>query len=611
MTLTPRRLDTLWARAQASAREDYVDTWRYGNYNVTDIAAEAEASLRIPDLTGEELEWWRIHERINRRGVHIDRAGVENCIAIVEQAFAKYNTELQTLTGIDAASKVAQLQDWLHGRGVHLDSLDEEHVTAALKYPVLAPDVRRVLEIRALVGSASIKKLYAIRHRLSDDDRLRDLYIYHGARTGRSTGEGPQPTNVPRAGPDLIHCQCGQHYGAHRNDCPFCLLPRGELRPVEWTPEMAEQALEQAKHRSLEWFEHVYGEALSTIAGCLRALFDSAPGHDLLSTDYNSIEAVGLAMLAGERWRIKVFQTHGKIYEASASTMYGVPLEEILNPPGGGKHPLRQKGKIGELAFGYQGWLGAAKAFEMPGADDEIKADILRWRAASPAVEWSWGGQQIRKAKSILVNAAAPEYDGASDPGLVWILNSPREQGWDTYYFGVEGMAVLAVLEPGQWHEVCRMDGSEMGVGFYYDAETARLYCRLLSGRLLTYHNIVLSQSDRGGYAISYEGWNTNPKNGPIGWIRMDTWGGRLVENINQAQCRDILRAACLLLEQYDYPVVLHVYDEIVSEVPEGVGSIEEFEHIVTALVIAALSWATDWPIRAPGGYRKKRYRKA
>lgn len=185
-----RSLISATTKAHAAALEDYNDTQRYGDYNETDIAAEAEISSRVPDLEGEELLWWQCHERINQRGVHIDRAGVEDCIAVIEQAFAQYHGELNEITGIDSASKVQQLLGWLHGQGAHLDSLDEEAVEAALKRTDWPPAVRRVLEIRAAVGSASVKKLYAIRNRLSADDRLRDLYIYYGARTGRCVAAG-------------------------------------------------------------------------------------------------------------------------------------------------------------------------------------------------------------------------------------------------------------------------------------------------------------------------------------------------------------------------------------------------------------------------------------
>lgn len=613
--MSDRKLAGVQTRARARVIEDHADTLAYGRYNVTDIVSEAEASSRMPDLEGDELRFWQVHESINRRGVHIDRVGVENCIAVVHQVFAKYNTELVQLTGIDAASKVAQLQGWLRARGVHLEKLDEEHVEEALTWPGLPPECRRVLEIRAAAGSASIKKLFAMRNRLSSDDRLRDLYIFCGARTGRSTGEGPQPTNLPKAGPNTIRCTCKRHYGPHLMHCPWCSTAKpADAREVEWNPSVAEDALTVIAHRRLDLVEAAFGNAFLTLAGCLRGLFVAAPGHDLISTDYSSIEAIGLAMMAGEEWRIEVFRTHGKIYEVSASQMFKVPFEEFEahKKSTGQHHPLRQKGKIGELGFGFQGWVDAARAFGMPGTDEEIQADILAWRAASPAVEWFWGGQEKRKATAALNNATAATYRGAVDDRLLWLVDHTREGKWDrtSFLFGVEGMAVLALQQHNEWHEVTRLNGTASGIAFRYDTSIDVLYCRLLSGRRLQYHQPRLRPSDRGGQAISYWGWNSNPKNGPYGWICMDIWGGRFVENIDQAACRDILRACLIECEDRGYPVVLHTYDEPVSEISEGVGSIEEYERICTEAVIARCPWAHDWPIKAPGGYRAKRYRK-
>jgi hypothetical protein len=217
---------------------------------------------------------------------------------------------------------------------------------------------------------------------------------------------------------------------------------------------------------------------------------------------------------------------------------------------------------------GYQGWVGSWKAF---GADEflseaEMKEAILAWRAASPAIVELWGGQ---------------------------------ERNWQPEYYGVEGAFVQAILYSGL---ECRTHG--MSFQMRGDA----LFLRLLSGRELTYHRPRLAPSTRrpGTYSISYEGWNSNPKNGPQGWQRMETWGGRLVENINQAQCRDIQWHGVQALERAGYPIVLHVYDEDVAEVPEGFGSVEEFERIMGDLP----EWCADWPIKAAGGWRGKRYRK-
>jgi DNA polymerase len=201
--------------------DDPEDAARLVRYNTQDIAAEAAASRRCPDLTGVDLEYWLADQAINTRGVAIDLEGVHNCITIVEQAHAKYNAELLALTGIDAASKVQQLQGWLHSQGVHLDSLDEEAVDAALKQD-LAPTVRRVLQIRQAIGSAAVKKLYAMSNQVAADGRLHDLFSFHAARTGRATGNGPQPTNLPNSGPELWLCDCGQYFGLHLRACPWC-----------------------------------------------------------------------------------------------------------------------------------------------------------------------------------------------------------------------------------------------------------------------------------------------------------------------------------------------------------------------------------------------------
>jgi DNA polymerase len=305
-------------------------------------------------------------------------------------------------------------------------------------------------------------------------------------------------------------------------------------------------------------------------------MFVAAPGHDLIASDYSAIEAVVLAELAGEKWRQEVFRTHGKIYEMSASKISGVPFEEMMEhrKRTGQHHPLRKTiGKVAELASGYQGWVGAWKAF---GADEfmseeEMKTAILKWRAESPNIVEFWGGQTRR----LPFGGSVQEY------------------------YGIEGAAISAVLVSGQ-------EFSHRGVTYFCQGDV--LYCRLLSGRYLTYHRPRLEPSQKrfGEHSLSYEGWNTNPKNGPIGWIRMQTWGGRLVENLVQATARDIQREALVRQERAGYKIVLHVYDENVAEVPEGWGSVEEFEMIMSTMP----AWAADWPVRAAGGWRGKRYRK-
>lgn len=554
----------------------------------------------------------------------------------------------------------------------------------------------------------------------------RNRFMVSGRIVHNCTGDGPQPTNFPKAGPNVWKCKCGRHYGESRPGCPWCGAgPEGRVdhkgglatSPSEWSPEAMNDAITVMRTGDLNTLELFFGEALLTIAGCLRGTFIAAPGHDLVSSDWTAIEAVVLACLAGEQWRIDLFREGGKIYEASGAKVGGVEYESLLEHKKrtGQHHPLRQVGKtcltadtrvitdhgpkaiidvttddrvwdgyewvehdgliaqgtkrvirldgVGitpdhvlfstggrvtaeaaatddfvwddcyelaaqyapptdacahggrlvkplpldvqpvydlvnagprhrftiltehgylivsncELALGYQGWVGAWRAFDPNGVqtDDELKKIILAWRDASPAVVEFWGGQS-------------------------------RKRGYETVeeYFGVEGAFVQAILNPGVEFD-CR--------GFKFRKEGRAVYVTLLSGRRLAYHDAQLHPSDRPGtrYAISYWGWNTNPKNGPRGWIQIRTWAGRLVENLVQAVANDILRFTSVNLERAGYAITLHVYDELVCEVPQGQGSVEELEAWMRYLP----PWAVcedgqRWPVGAAGGWRADRYRK-
>lgn len=564
------------ARLRIRPEEDIEDGEKLYAYNDQDIVAEAEASSVIPDLPQSELDFWLCDQAINYRGVQMDVAGIHDCIAIVNAAHERYNAELHALTGgaVARASELAKLQTWLHAQGVHLETLDEDAIDAAIKRGGLPPHAQRALQIRSAIGSAAVKKIFAMANQVTTAGRLHDLFSYHAAATGRATGNGPQPQNLPNSGPDVLLCGCGRHHGKRSTACPWCAcpVPPGK-KTIEWSAPAVLDALVVIATRSLDCVEYYFGDAVATVSGCLRGLFTAADGHDLICSDYSAIEAVGLAMVAGESWREDVFRTHGKIYETSASKITGIPFEDFAKHKAetGQHHPMRKKvGKVAELASGYQGWVGAWKAFGADEffTDDEIKENILAWRAASPAIVELWGGQS---------------------------RGSWRDKRVE--YYGVEGMATCAVANPGTEYEY-------RGLVFVMRGDA--LYVRLYSGRYLTYHRPRLSPSQRGGMSLSYERWNTNPKNGAPGWIRVDTWGGRLVENIIQAVCRDILAFAIVNLERAGYRVVLHVHDEIVCEVPKGWGSVEEFERIMGTMP----EWAANWPIRAAGGWRGPRYRK-
>lgn len=568
----PTKKDLSLRRTPASDPEDFK---ALGAYCVQDIKAEAAVSHMTPDLLPEELKLWLLDQRINTRGVYIDPKGLADCISIVKQAKDQYTAELTALVGIPdiTVDKHAQLRDWAECRGFTTPSIDKDHVAAALKRTDLPPDVYRMLELRATLGSASVKKTAAIERTVSADGRLRNLFVFHGARqTGRFAGMGAQPQNLTAGGPDACKCDgCGAIRWGKLPMCPRCYSTASH--PVDWGIGAVEVALEAIATRSLPVVESLWGDATAVVAGCLRGLFSAAPGHDLICSDYSAIEAVVLAELAGETWRQEVFRTHGKIYEMSAAKISGLTFEQIMEPTGydmsgpnwwlepmpGKHHPLRKMGKVAELASGYQGSEGAWLQFDADKYMDrsEILPNVKTWRRDSRRIVKFW--------------------------------------------YGLEDAARSAIQDPG------RAYGYR---GIRYKVTGDVLYCCLLSGRTLTYHRPRLHPDvtpwGKEVYKITFEGWNSDSTKGPVGWMRRDTYGGKLCENVVQATARDILAYAMLNLDKAGYPVVLHVHDEIVSEVKAGVGSVAQFETIMAALP----PWCADWPIKAAGGWRGKRYRK-
>lgn len=575
----PRKPTKTDPRLRIRPEDDPADAERLYGYCDVDVQSEELASAAMLPMTPAEVEFWQCDQEINWRGVGVDVEGVRACIVILEQVFEKYTGEYAALTGGLAPTQLEATKGWLLAHGVAMASMGEEALDAALATDTLPADVRRVLEIRQLTGSASVKKLYAMERMATPEGRLCNLYAHHGARTGRPIGQDVQPTNMPKAGPRVRQCAgCGHWAGSTLTLCPWCGVPRPpSQRPAEWTADAVEDVLEIMRSGSVDMVEMFYGDALLAISGCIRSLFIAAEGHDLIASDYSAIEAVTLAALAGEEWRMETFRAGIDIYLAGAAKITGRPVDFYLDykRDNGVHHPDRQKiGKVSELACGYQGWIGAYRAFGAEGTDDEIKAQILAWRAASPAIVEFWGGQ------------------GRGFPG-----------SWDyrPELYGIEGAFISAVQNPGlvTWAR---------SLSFRYDADGDYLHMTLPSGRYLTYHTprLVPSQKRAGELSITYMTWNSNPKYGAQGWICMSTWGGRLAENANQAVAHDIQRYGILALRAAGYPTVLHVYDEDVVEVPAGWGSVEEVEEIMGRMP----PWAEGWPIRASGGYRARRYRK-
>lgn len=564
----------------------------YKKYNLRDIVAESEVSIRSPDLSPFELEVWLCDQRINDRGIQVDVEAVENCLAIVEQAYAKYGAEIRAITGGIEPTELKQLQGWLTGQAVHMAGMTEEDVAAMLQrlgdfaqenagnLHEFAP-AYRVLELRQMLGSASVKKLYALRASVDKHGRVHDLYMYHAARTGRVIGIGVQPTNLYK----------GTWNNVKDIDAALAVIASRNLDLVEYTyagPHVA------PKDRL---------GALDVVNNCLRSLFIAGPGKVFISSDYSAIEGVVAAGLAGCEWRLDVFRTHGMIYEASAAKVCGLEFEEFVQHristgaavtrvdghvatiQGGKHHPMRNKiGKFAELSLGFGGWIGAMKGFGADEflTDEEMKVAILGWRDASPELPEMWGGQSRGRFQS-----ARPEL------------------------YGLEGCIVSAICNPGSAY-------AYRGIGYQMHGDV--LYCQLPSGRLLTYHEPRLAPSSRPyanpwEYEVTYSGWNSNPMAGPLGWERMKLYGGKAFENVVQAVARDIQAHAIVTLERAGYPVVMQTYDEVVAEVPiieclfpEGTHSksVEKLE----AIMMDVPAWARAWPIKAKGGWRGHRYGK-
>jgi DNA polymerase bacteriophage-type len=558
------------------------------DYCADDVRAEEALSERVPELSPLELEHWWVDQTVNRRGISIDVPTVQAMREIQKQVWEMYAPKCRALTGGIEPTQVTALIKWAKDYGVTLEALDAEAIEEAFERDDLPEPVRQMLEYRSAVASASVKKINAMLNS-HHEGRAYDQYKFHAARTGRPTAEKIQIANLPRGALTVQKCVCGRWQKPCFTACLWCGSYVGPLQqPDEWNVKAMHDCLEIMATGNAVLVEKGYGNALKALAGCLRGVLIAKDGCDFVSSDYTAIEAVVLACLAGEQWRIDLFKNKGKIYEASGAKVGGVTYESLLEYKAqtGKHHALRQVGKTAELGLGFMGWINAWLNFDKSGtrSDEEIKQLILRWRAENPAIVEFWGGQK-------------------------------RRNPWKDELFGVEGAFIHAVLNPGKpvnFRGLLFEASAPQTVQRWKVAAVTppcMVQITLLSGRKITYHSVVLEPSDRpwsGNYSISYEGYNTNTKKAKKGWARMRTHGGMLTENIVQATANDILRFAMANCERAAYPIVMHTYDEIVCEVPKGWGSVEELETIMKTLP----AWAAGWPIGADGGWRGKRYRK-
>lgn len=456
----------------------------FKEYCLQDVETEWQIETRLSLYPVPESEWhqWRMDVLMNTYGVRADVPVIKGALAINAQVTERLTREAMLLTHLENPNSTSQLLVWLSDHGVDTPNLQKETVKELLKCN-LSDDVRRVLEIRQQLGKTSIKKYVAMETALCRDERIRGLTQFYGAnRTGRWAGRLVQLQN----------------------------LPRNYLKTLNFARELTKKA-------NTEMLEIVYGDAQDTLSQLIRTAFIPSEGHKFVVADFSAIEARVIAWLAGEEWVNEVFATHGKIYEATASQMFHVPIEKIKK--GNPEYSLRQKGKVATLALGYQGGVNALIAMGAlkMGLDESELPDIVgRWRQANPRIKGLWGKVE---------NAAITAYRTAQPQAINNLIFSMEN---DLIY----GQTFLTV--------------------------------RLPSGRKLYYPKPFLQVNDLGRDALHFYG--TNQTTGK--WGIVSTYGGKLTENIVQAVARDCLAVTLDRINRLGYQVVFHVHDEVIIDAP-------------------------------------------
>lgn len=449
---------------------DTPEKWEaFKTYNIRDVEVEMAIQARLSNYPVPESVWEEYHldQEINDRGIMIDRELVDQALLIDARSKSDLMTRLQAMTGLDNPNSVQQLKGYLANRGIEADSLGKKEVAAMIK--TVPGDIAEVLSLRLQLAKSSVKKYQAMRNSACDDDRCRGMFFFYGAnRTGRFSGRIVQLQNLPQ----------------------------------NHIPDLAE-ARALVKCGGYEALELLYENIPEVLSELIRTAFVPQPGYKFCVADFSSIEARVLSWLAGERWRTEVFVNNGDIYCASASAMFGVPVEKH-----GRNAELRQKGKIAELALGYGGSVGALKsmgALEMGLAEEELQPLVDSWRTANPNIVRFW---------------------------------------WD-----VDRAVKRAVKQ--REPSVLR--------GIRFECRSGMLFITLPSGRRLAYVKPRSGENRFGGESVTYEGVGAAKK-----WERIESYGPKFVENIVQAISRDILCYAMRTLSHCR--ICAHVHDELIVE---------------------------------------------
>ena len=442
---------------------------RFKAYNLRDVEAEMQIQQRlakfpVPDFVWEE---YRQDQEINDRGIGVDMDMVRNAIAIDGRSKAELSAAMKELTGLENPNSVQQMKQWLSENGVETDSLDKKAVAKLMKDA--EEPLRKVLALRQQLAKSSVKKYQAMENAVCADSRAHGMFAFYGAnRTGRFSGRIIQLQNL------------------YKNTMP----------------DLA-QARELVRCGDFEALEILYDSVPEVLSELIRTAFVPQDGRKFIVADFSAIEARVLAWIAGERWRLKVFEGGGDIYCASASQMFHVPVEKH-----GVNGHLRQKGKIAELALGYGGSVGALismGALEMGLAEEELQPLVSAWRDSNPCITEFWWAVDRAVKECIKMRA-----------------------GTETH-------------------------------GIRFDYQGGMLFITLFSGRRLAYVKPRIGENQFGGESVTYMGVGGTKK-----WERLESYGPKFVENIVQAVSRDILCYAMRTLRNCS--IVAHVHDEVIIE---------------------------------------------
>lgn len=465
-----------------------------------DVEKSIRRKLHNFPIPESEMELYRLDQRINDRGVLVDMGLVKQAISCERLHKEVVTKRAYELTGLENPNSVAQLKGWLGDMGMEAESLSKKAVADMIAET--DGEVEELLRLRLLMAKTSVKKYEAMERSVCSDGRVHGMLMFCGAnRTSRWSGKIVQIQNLPK----------------------------------NYIPDL-ELARELVKQGRFEDIELLYDSTPNVLSELIRTAFIPKPGCRFVVADFSAIEARVLAWLSGEQWRLDVFTSHGKIYEASASAMFHVPMEEITKTS-----PLRQKGKLAELGLGFGGASGALVsmgALDMGLTEDELPPLVAAWRKANPHITQFW---------------------------------------WD-----VDAAAVKAVTEKQK---------TKVGK-IIFEYKSGILFIMLPSGRKLSYVKPRMAVNKFGRDGLTYEGISENKK-----WSRIETYGPKLVENIVQGTARDLLAEAMLRVEKKGYPIVMHCHDEIIAEVPEGIGSVDEMCEVMAVQP----AWAEGLPLRADG----------